>query len=178
MYYSLALGQRIDPTRTSYPESLQLHLSEQLVELVVYLGEPSAEEIADVQTGALGLALVDAAPHCLFLGVRLGTQPWTDAIFEAHRTRHDLTGFIEQAGDSLALRVLLVDAQNGILVAWRFGELPVDFTDAIRAAVAAQLAATYDPDATSALIDGTYQQFPTSEALVRQFASATCTIAG
>jgi hypothetical protein len=170
---SLVLGQLLDPRKHSYPETTQLHLYRDFAELVLFMNKPTSQEKRDVTEGNLQFALADGAPHLFILGYQFGSQSWCDAPFEAHRAT-DAGTVLETAGDLLPLRVLLVDANTGILVGWRFCELPPDFADAMRASVQAQLGSPYEPDTAGALLNHLYQHFPTPKALLDEFASVTC----
>lgn len=174
--YSLQIGQRIDPNRTSFPETTQLRLFEEFAELAIFMSNPTDEEKADVTDGSLQFAVVDATPHLMIFGYKLGSQIWCDAPFEAHRVAHDLEDFAAAVGDTLPLRVLLVNSDTGILESWRFGEFPTDFSDSLRAAMRGQLAAPYDPDTAGALLNHLYTAFPTPEGLFKEFAIASCRV--
>lgn len=171
--YSLALGQPLDPRKKTYPETTQFRISSDFAELVLVMGAPTSQEKHDVTNGELEFAVADGAPHLFILGYRLGTQEWSDAPYEAHRAGQDPSGIASTVGQSVPMRILLVDAHTGVLEAWRFCELPGELVDVIRSSVRAQLAAPYEPDTAGAMLDHLYRHFPTPKALLDEFASAT-----
>lgn len=172
--YTLALGQLIDPQKTSYPETTQLRLTKDHAELALFMGSPTPQEKRDVIDGELQFAVADGAPHLFIFGYQFGSQQWCDAPFEAHRATNDLTGMAGALGQPLPLRILLVDANTGVLEGWRFCELPAELADVMRTSTSNQLASPYEPDTAGALLDHLYRHFATPKALLEEFASATC----
>ena len=124
---------------------------------MIYLGEPTPDEIQDLQTSTLDLALVmlRRTPISRCQG---RCPPWTDGSSRPRRARTWAVSSNEVVTHCRCVS-LSVDAHNGVLVAWRSGELPADFTGCSASSCCYAMSATYDADATGALMTGIYQQF-------------------
>lgn len=140
------VGALYHPGRTRWPEGPHLRLAPNGCELVLFYANPTAAEVRDVKSGVPSFALT-VRPHVAVLAYRFGTQPWSDAPFEAHRQPEGQRGRLAGAvgsGDALLLHLLLVDAATGVIKTQRALSWPASFADAMRAMVADQLAAPYD----------------------------------
>lgn len=167
-YYELAIGRPYDPTRSHYPQTEQLRVSDTICELVRFWPSPTWDEITQHQHGEATFALVDEAPDLLLLAHRFGSLEWSDTPFQAHRMTSAPTGVPDVApGESLTLTTVLVDSETGIIRALRLDALSSAFSTALAEAVAAQLAAPFDDRAAALKQRRLYDRYATPEEMVR-----------
>jgi hypothetical protein len=132
-------------------------------ELALFYPEPTAAEVRAVRSDPAQWTLI-AGDHVAMFCVRFGVLPWADFPYEAWREAEEHRGVPAGPGEGLLLPVVLVDASTGIVKAIRVTNWPAPFADAVRAAVARQLARPADDAAAAAELGALYEH--TTEELV------------
>lgn len=116
-------------------------------ELLMFLARPTDREVESVRQGPAEFALY-VEPPVLMLVYRFEPGlPWSDAPCSIHLVPPDereLPAAIETEETRALLRVLLIDAGTGILLAIRAVSLSPTFTSALHAAIRAQAVAEWD----------------------------------
>ncbi|MFA7762658.1 hypothetical protein [Streptomyces sp. NRRL S-448] len=180
MGYSLEVGAPY-PKQVKWPKSAaNLVLSEAYVEIIYAFDGLTSGERAAFNTGAAAFALVPGDRHLMWCyrfeaPTRPGTRPeslgWGDSPWEAHRQRDRVVGVPGRAGQPLPVYMVLVDSGTGIVEGLRFANLDEGLADALREAVARQLALPYDDAAASREIDAVYQRHPGTQSLLMEAAA-------
>jgi hypothetical protein len=175
----LAVGELYDPNRTSFPTTEQVRLGRSTAELVRFWSNPSAEEIASHDRGAAHFAMVDESPALLILAYKYGDLDWCDVPYQAHRLTTDNPTW-PQGGpaEQIAFRTVLVDADTGVIRSLRYDVWSVEFSNAVRVAVAEQLIHDLDEGDAETRLNAVYAASPTSELMVQTRAVATCSTDG
>lgn len=167
MIQKYSVGTLYNPDFGPWPEyRAEWRLSEDGVELLLCMADPTAAEIDAVRTGRSRFALV-AGEHALVLAYRFGTQPWSDTPWQACRQTDLTAGLIDvPAGQHLALKVFLVDSTTGILQAIRMTTWTADFAAAVNRAILRQLRNRSNDEQGGAEIDEWYRRYPATKKLV------------
>jgi hypothetical protein len=168
MSHNLRVGAPYNSNRRSWPEGAEYNFRGGEHELLLLFPDPSAEEIAAVATGEAELALFVEQPAVLLL-YRFGGEggsPWSDAPYTWHLVpayERPLPTDEEQT----ALRVVLVDAGDGIVKALRLVLLAPGFTKALHDAIHAQAATPWNAKRYDAKLKVLYERFPKSAEMAR-----------
>ena len=153
----LRVGQLYDPGRTQWPEGPHLSLTLAGCGLVLFLNDLAAEEIRQVRTGAAEFTWTDGGEVAV-LCFRFGTLPWMDAPNDPWNEPESRRGVpVGDAGNGLALQVILVNAVTGIVQGLRLVSWPPGFAEAVRQTIRRQLAAPRDDLAAGRRLNALYQ---------------------
>ncbi|MEV7120566.1 hypothetical protein [Kitasatospora griseola] len=177
MGYSLAVGAPY-PKQVNWPKSAaNLVLSEAYVEIIYAIDGLTPGEVAAFDAGAAALAVVPGDRHLMWCyrfeaSARLGSRPvslgWGDSPWEAHRQRGRTVGVPGRAGESFPAYMVLVESGTGIVKGLRVVDLNGDLADALRSAVARQLALPFDDAAASREISAVYERHPSTQSLLTE----------
>jgi hypothetical protein len=143
--HAIEVGKLYNPTRTVWPEGPHLRLARQGIEFVLFINRPTSAEVREYRQGPAQWAWV-SGKHVGVLCYRFGTEPWSDAPYQAHRE----TAADRGTPPGNLVHFILVDASTGIVRAQRLLAWSPEFLDAVLADVAAQLAAPLDIQAAAA----------------------------
>jgi len=155
--YEVGKPHNPDQPNRTYPEGFHLNYMDGDISVIAYMDQPTAGEIRDFKSGVPQFALVEGK-SCLVLCIRMGTQPWSDAPWEAWRQQ---TGRgLPEPGANL-LTVLLCDARGGIVRNIRVIGLNTDFAQALHRVVARLTAEGAAPETASAELKGFMASTPT-----------------
>lgn len=175
----LAVGELYDPPRTTFENREAVRLGRELHELNRFWASPDPAEIFAHTSGPADFALIDKSPHLLVLAYRFGDLPWSDSPFQIHRHRVEDRAWPQGgAEEQIAFRTVLVNASTGRIEALRFDALSVDFSNALRVAVAEQLLREPDEAEAERRLSSLYRRYPTPEAMVAEAAIHRCSTAG
>lgn len=152
------VGKPYIPGRTQWPEIGEYNFRGGEHELRLFFSQPSAQEIANVARGRAEFGLFVEDEQIIFL-YRFGHGEWSDAPFSIHRVPaservlpQPLSG--EQR---MALNVMLVSADDGIVRALRFVSFSPEFSQRLHAALQAQAALPFDQAAYDANLARIYE---------------------
>lgn len=168
-YTTLTVGQRYPTEQTVFPDNTPLWvLSEQVVELVIFLAHPNARERTEFQQGRVKFALV-SGDHALVLAVKLGAMPWWDAPWQAARQTVVAPALPDAAPtEHLGVAMVMVNSRTGIIEEMRLTSWPGRFVSAVRNAAAVQLAHRSDNRAGEIEVRTWHSRYSTSTSLVRE----------
>lgn len=167
--HKLEVGQLYNPSRTSWPETVQYNFYANGHDLQLFFAGLTEMEIEEVQTGECEFAL-DVESGIIFFLCRFGSQPWSDAPYTWHRVPEEqrVLPEPEATSDSRALlQVLLIDASTGILKAIRAVSLSPQFTRALHRAIREQSMAVFNQEKYDADLAILYGRLSTKELLKR-----------
>lgn len=172
--YEYAVGKPYNPSRTVWPETPFLRLTEQGTQLLLFYRSPTDQEISAIRVGKASFGWI-GSEHTGVLGFRFQPLPWSDVPYTPHRKSPDDMPGLPEGGDQQLVQVVLVDADTGIIRAVRTLTWPERFTKAVRASVQEMLDKPFSPSAADAALDALYARYPDTNQLVRQRADVTCT---
>lgn len=174
---TLAVGELYDPSRTQWPTTEQIRLGRSVAEVVRFWPGPSASEVRAHERGPAQFAPVDRSPDLLLLAYQYGELAWSDAPFQSHRMSEDLRGWpVGGPVAPLMFRTILVDANDGRVRGIRYDEWSVDFANAVRIAVAEQLAHPFDDQSAGRKLDELYGAYGTPVEMLRAEACSMCAV--
>lgn len=163
------VGETYNPAaRHTWPAAgAQWRLSEDGVELNLFLADPTAQEIKAVQTGRARFALT-AGDHALILAHQFSPMPWSDSPWQACRQNDVTTGIAAvPPGQHLAVTVIIVDSTTGLIAAVRLTSWIAEFATAVSDAIRRQNRNRSTDREGAAEIDAWYRRYPTTKELVR-----------
>jgi hypothetical protein len=165
--YTYAVGKPYNSVVSGWAENAaEWRLSEDGVQLVLFMADPTAEEVEAVRNGRSKFALT-TGEHALILAYRFATQPWSDAPWQACRQTDLTAGLVAvPSGQHLRLMVILVDSATGIVRAVRMTSWNAEFTAAVRSAIGKQLRNRSTDGQGAAEIRAWYHRYPTTKKLV------------
>lgn len=142
MSHVLQVGKPYNPKVRRWPETIEYNYRGGEHELLLLFGAPGAAEREGVASGAIELALLVHGPVIAML-IQVGQDgdalPWSDALF--HVSNLPPGDYRPPPAESqAAFRVVLIDADTGIIEAMRYFLLPEQFTAALHAAIREQAA--------------------------------------
>ena len=166
-FSTYTVGKPYNPDFPKWPVNrAEWRLSEDGVELLLCMADPTEEEVQDVRTGRSKFALV-SGEHALILAYRFGSQPWSDTPWQATRQTDLTAGLVDvPAGQRLLLTIVLVDSTTGILRAIRTTTWNADFAGAVSRAILRQLRNRSADAQGAAEIAAWYRRYPTTKKLV------------
>ncbi|MBI5549321.1 MAG: hypothetical protein HY901_36005 [Deltaproteobacteria bacterium] len=156
--HAYKVGDLYHPDHRLWPEFVQYSYRGGQHELVLFLRQPSPQEVQAARTGRADFALV-VEPPVLLLCYRFSCGgPWSDAPFSWHlvpaserATPPDPTG-----EERATLQVVLVDAATGLVQALRLLSFAPPFTAALHRAIRAQALIPWEPRAFDATLSKLY----------------------
>lgn len=137
-------------------------------ELVLFWGAPTEAEIEGLRGQPMEVGLYSEGPAAFLLYKINNVCEWSDAAFNVHLVPEDereLPG--EPPGERTRLRLILVDANDGVIRAKRIVSLDKVMTQALRHAMAEQAARPFDRLAYDAAVAAAHARFPDSDAMAR-----------
>lgn len=153
----LQVGKLYDPARTQWPEGPHASLTGAGCSLVVFLDSPDEEEIRQIRAGAAEFAWADCGEVAI-LCFRFGVLPWMDAPNVPWTEPESRRGApVGDAGNGLALQVILVDAATGIVKGLRLLSWEPGFAEAVRQTIRRQLASPRNDRAAALRLDALYR---------------------
>lgn len=158
------VGQPYQPGQDQLEEKLIYRLDNDGHGLVIVKTGISTQEIENIQKGAVELGIYIDGPIIFFL-FKFGIASWNDAPFSWHTVPRGIRVYPEEAEDSTTLRVTLVEAVNGIVLAERQVALTPEFADKLNAAIKVQANSSFNGLSYGKHLNVVYNQY-TAEDMV------------
>lgn len=158
------VGQPYQPGQDQLEEKLIYRLDNDGHGLVIVKTGISNQEIENIQNGAVELGIYIDGP-IIFLLFKFGTASWNDAPFSWHTVPRGIRVYPEEAEDSATLRVTLVEAANGIVLAGRQVALTPAFADKLNEAIKVQANSSFNGLSYGKHLNVVYNQY-TAEDMV------------
>lgn len=170
------VGERFSPEHERYDEGARYVYRHGAHELVLFWNTPTEAEIAGLRSRPVEVGLYVAEPAAFLLYKIDGVCEWSDVAFNVHlvpQAERELPD--EPAGDRARLRLILVDAGDGVIRAKRIVSLDKVMTQALRHVMTGQAQAAFDRAAYDAAVQAAHARFPDSDAMIRaaEFQEAT-----
>jgi hypothetical protein len=157
--HALEVGQLYHPGRTTWPEAVTYQYRQDHHELLLFWPDPSAHEVEQVRSGAASFGVYWESP-ALFLVVQLGGMSPMDAVYSWHlvaTAERTLPAHL-QPETTIALPVILIDAETGIVRVIRLLSLATPTATQLNEAIHAQAKLPWDERAYDAAIGRVYAQ--------------------
>ncbi|MEO7032866.1 MAG: hypothetical protein ABI548_03460 [Polyangiaceae bacterium] len=144
----LAVGQPYFSDRADWEEGVRVNIAPDGVELAIFFEDPTAKEIAEIQSGRVAMRLITASQTMVFL-LRLGSGLWQEAFYGLHRVPVAERGCPPDPGQGYGwmATIVTVNARTGVVAAIRQLALSRRFSCAILLAFEEQTGRAAD-DAT------------------------------
>ncbi len=180
MYYITKVGEQFISGRTKYPEGVRFEYTESGPCLIFAFRNPSQKEIEAARKGKVELALHETSLILWVLHRIEGLEQWSDCpfsirIYDGIERAFDWSEKIDE-GKGVALSIVLVNADTGILLAQRLIGLSTKFSQELRSAIFRQLEQPFSKAEYTAEINRAYANYSTKKLL--SFATVKCKVGG
>lgn len=160
------VGEVFDPAYTRYDEGARYVYAGQGHELVLFWRGPTGAEVEGFRTQPVELGLFTHGPAGFLLYKIRNVCEWSDVAFNLHlvpEAERELPR--EEPGDRARLRMILVDAEDGVVRAKRIVSLDKVMTQALKQAMAEQAAAPFNRLIYDAAVQDVHGRYRDSDAL-------------
>jgi hypothetical protein len=167
--YITKVGELFIPGQTRYQENVWFEYTASGPFLIFAFQNPNPKEIQAAKTGKVELALYEDGPVLFILHRIDGLEDWSDCPFSVRLCKNVEFDWSEeiQEGYGLALNIVLIDADTGILLAQRVVGTSTEFAREIRGAILRQLEHPFDEHIYNKKIDQIYSQLSSQQILRR-----------
>lgn len=170
------VGERYSPEHERYEEGVRYVYRHGAHELTLFWHAPTEAEVTGFRANPVEVGLYVHGPAAFLLYKIAGVCEWSDAAFNVHlipEAERELPD--EPAGERARLRLVLVDAGDGVIRAKRLVSLDKVMTQALRHVMTEQARAPFDRAEYDAAVRAAHARFPDSDAMVlaAEFQEAT-----
>lgn len=148
MLQTMSVGELLIPGKKAYPEGMMLEYTTSGPIVILSFGNPTDKEIEGAKNGQIEMAYYETE-QILFLVTKIaGCGGWLDApfnirIYDDKNIEFDWSEEIVD-GSGLAMQIVLVDANTGIIKAMRLIGTHTKFAKGFRAAILRQFEKTFE----------------------------------
>ncbi len=163
----ISIGEPYDPPVSDWPEGCLYNYDMSGHWLYYLFSSPSGVERSSIQRGDAQFGLYVHGP-VLFLLHQFGDMPWNDASYcWWHVAEEDRA--IPEISDSLhaLLKVVMVDTDNGLVVALRALTFSAEFTKRLHEAIRYQAEHQWNANHQERLVSQVYSKFTTNDLVLR-----------
>lgn len=160
------VGEVYSPDHARYDEGARYTYTGGAHELVLFWSGPTAVEVEGFRTRPMEVALFTHGPAAFLLYKIKDVCEWSDVAFNIHlvpETLRELPN--EEPGDRARLRMVLVDAEDGVIRAKRIVSLDKVMTQAIKHTMLDQASAAFNRIIYEAAVQEVYGRYADSDAL-------------
>lgn len=160
------VGEVFDPAYNRYDEGARYAYVNEGHELVLFWNGPTGAEVEGFRIQPVEVGLFTHGPASFLLYKIQDVCEWSDVAFNAHlvpEAERELPK--EEPGDRGRLRMVLVDAEDGVIRAKRIVSLDKVMTQALKHAMAEQAAAPFNRLLYDAAVQDVHARFKDSDAL-------------
>lgn len=165
---SRKVGDIYSPEHRQYDEGTRYAYTKGAHDLVLFWPDPSSAEVKGFRDQPVDLGLF-THPHAAFLLYKIqDVCEWSDVAFHVQRVpeaERELPA--EPSGERARLRMTLVNATDGIIVAKRLLSLDKVMTQALRHIMLEQASTAFAQTLYDLAVQETYARFPDSDALIQ-----------
>lgn len=161
------VGELFIPGKTRYDEGVRFDYTASGPILLFAFRKPKPKEVQAAKSGQVELALYEDGPVLFVLHKIDGMEDWSDCPFSIRlckKIEFDWSDEIQE-GQGLALSIVLVDADTGILLAQRIVGTSTEFARELRAAIMRQLEQPFVVDAYGRKINEIYSKYQSLQLL-------------
>jgi len=160
------VGDVYSPDHARYDEGARYTYTGGAHELVLFWGGPTSAEVDGFRVRPMEVGLFTHGPAAFLLYKIKDVCEWSDVAFNIHmvpEAQRELPN--EEPGDRARLRMVLVDAEDGVIRAKRIVSLDKVMTQAIKHTMADQAAASFNRIIYEAAVQEVYGRYADSDAL-------------
>ena len=160
------VGEVYDPAYNRYDEGARYAYAGEGHELVLFWRGPTAAEAEGLRDQPLEVGLFTHGPAAFLLYKIANVCEWSDVAFNVHlvpEAERELPR--EETGDRARLRLILVDADDGVIRAKRIVSLDKVMTQALKHAMAEQAASPFNRLIYDAAVQEVYGRYGDGDAL-------------
>lgn len=160
------VGDVYSPDHARYDEGARYTYTAGAHELVLFWGGPTPVEVDGFRVRPMEVGLFTHGPAAFLLYKIKDVCEWSDVAFNIHmvpESQRELPN--EEPGDRARLRMVLVDAEDGVIRAKRIVSLDKVMTQAIKHTMADQAAASFNRIIYEAAVQEVYGRYADSDAL-------------
>lgn len=169
--HCLEVGKPYLRGRNGFPEGIEFGWrgSHDRPELRFFWPELTGEEIAAFNTAHIELAIYFESPVLLLLYRIDGATDWSDLAYTPHSSPQDMLDFPEaEECQGLGLRLVLTDADTGIVRVLRDLGLSAEFSRVLLTLMQQQAEELYDPVEFNQTLDEIYSRYPEPDEIVEK----------
>ncbi|MEW5892929.1 MAG: hypothetical protein AB1697_07305 [Pseudomonadota bacterium] len=162
------VGEVYSAAHNRYDEGARYSYRDQAHDLVLFWTRPSAAEIEGLRGQPIEVGLYSHGPAAFLLYKIQNVCEWSDLAFNVHlvpEAERELP--TEPPGERGRLRLTLVNADNGIVVAKRLVSLDKVMTQALRHTMQEQAAQPFNRLRYDAAVQEVHARFADSDAMVQ-----------
>jgi len=160
------VGEVFDPAYTRYDEGARYVYAGEGHELVLFWRGPTPAEVDGFRLQPVEVGLFSHGPAAFLLYKILNVCEWSEVAFNVHlvpEAERELPR--EEPGDRGRLRMILVDAEDGVVRAKRIVSLDKVMTQALKHAMHEQLASPFNRLIYDAAVQEVFGRFADGDAL-------------
>jgi len=160
------VGEVFDPAYKRYDEGARYVYAGEGHELVLFWRGPSAAEVDGFRLRPVEVGLFTHGPAAFLLYKIQNVCEWSEVAFNVHlapAAERELPR--EEAGDRGRLRMILVDAEDGVVRAKRIVSLDKVMTQALKHAMREQLASPFNRLIYDAAVQEVFGRYADGDAL-------------
>jgi hypothetical protein len=160
------VGEVFDPAYNRYDEGARYAYVNEGHELVLFWNGPTGAEVEGFRAQPVETGLFTHGPASFLLYKIQDVCEWSDVAFNVHLVPEaEREPPREEPGDRGRLRMILVDAEDGVIRAKRIVSLDKVMTQALKHAMAEQAAAPFNRLLYDAAVQDVHARFKDSDAL-------------
>ena len=160
------VGEVYDPAYNRYDEGARYAYAGEGHELVLFWRGPTQAEVEGFRTQPVESGLFTHGPAAFLLYKIQNVCEWSDVAFNVHlvpEAEREVPR--EEPGDRARLRMVLVDAEDGVIRARRIVSLDKVMTQALKHAMAEQAATPFNRIVYDAAVQEVHARYRDSDAL-------------
>lgn len=160
------VGEVFDPAYNRYDEGARYAYAGEGHELALFWRGPTQAEVEGFRTQPVETGLFTHGPAAFLLYKIQNVCEWSDVAFNVHlvpEAERELPR--EEPGDRARLRMVLVDAEDGVIRARRIVSLDKVMTQALKHVMAEQAAAPFNRLVYDGAVQEVYGRYADSDAL-------------
>ncbi|AGS80766.1 hypothetical protein LEP1GSC050_0079 [Leptospira phage vB_LbrZ_5399-LE1] len=166
------VGKLYNPNKTNWREGAFYQCREGRHELALFFSSPTSKEIQSVKTGVHSFGFHYEKNVIFFLFRFYPEINLSDSPFSIHLVLPE-SGRIppvdrNRKSEIPLIHITLIDADTGILKAYRTISLKLEFANALEDAILDQLSKPFDQGVYDRSLAETYSHYPTSEDLLKK----------
>lgn len=152
------VGQPYIPGQVKLEEQIRYRLDNEGHGLLIVKAGISGQEIENIQSGAVELGIYIDGP-IIFLLFKFGSSKWNDAPYSWHTVPAGIRVYPQEALDTGTLKVMLVDAADGLVKAVREVVLTSQFADKLNEVITVQANCSFNGLSYAKHINMVYNQY-------------------
>lgn len=162
------VGERWSERHTQYDEGVRYVYCQGAHELTLFWNGPTPGEVQGLRGAAVEVGLFTHGAAAFLLYKIKDVCEWSDAAFNAHLVPAEERELPQEAtGDRARLKITLVNADDGIVMARRIVSLDKVMTQALRHCMQEQMATPFNRVLYDAAIAEVHARYADSDALVK-----------